>query len=114
MTSAHIIFPDGAAVEQPTGLFINNEFRPSGDGSVFESVNPYTQKPITSVARGKASDVDDAVSAAKAAFRGWRNTEPQARAKALFKLAELVERDAEILAKIEVCCGIRLLQKEVC
>lgn len=49
-----------------------------------------------------AEEVDLAVKAAYEAFhKVWRHTGPQKRAKLLYKLAELVERDSEELAHIE-------------
>lgn len=45
--------------------------------------------------------MDNAVAAAKAAFPGWRATPPQHKAKLLWRLAELVERDGEAIAQLE-------------
>lgn len=97
--------PDGTVYEQPTGVFVGGRFQPVHDQSTFETVDPYTHKVICSVARGKAQDVDVAVDAAKAAFPGWRATPPQQRGQLIQKLADLIRRDADILAKIEVSMG---------
>lgn len=113
-TCARVKLPDGTTYEQPTGIFISNEFRKSHDKTVIESINPYTQLPIASIARGKLADVNAAVAAAKSAFSGWRDTSPQDRAKLLSKLANLIERDVEILAKIEVCFAIVYYTKAAC
>lgn len=94
--------PDGTAYDQPTGLFIDGQFQPSKDCTVFETINPYTQKEICAVARGKPADVDEAVQAAKAAYQSWRLTSPEQRGKLLARLADLVDENAELLAKIEV------------
>ena len=52
---------------------------PAG-GEWFESFNPYTGKPWALIPRGNAADVDRAVTAASAAFRGdWRKLTPSAR-----------------------------------
>lgn len=104
MTMMHteIPFPDGTSHHQPTGLLINNQFQPSADGSTFETVNPYTQKAICNVAQGKLADIDRAVAAAEGSFPKWKRTTPQERGRILHRLADLVERDADILAKIEV------------
>ncbi|CAI6094853.1 unnamed protein product [Clonostachys chloroleuca] len=104
-TCARVKLPDGTTYEQPTGIFISNEFRKSHDKTVIDSINPYTQLPIASIARGKLADVNAAVAAAKSAFSGWRDTSPQDRAKLLSKLANLIERDVETLAKIESIDG---------
>ena len=47
------------------------------------------------------ADVDRAVSAAKAAFPGWKGTSGEQRTKLMLKLADLIERDAERIAKLE-------------
>ncbi|KAJ5409199.1 Aldehyde dehydrogenase C-terminal [Penicillium crustosum] len=88
--------------EQPLGLFINNEFIKSVDGKTFETLNPTTEKPITSVYEASEKDVDIAVKAAREAFEGsWKKVTPSDRGRMLTKLADLFERDMETLASIE-------------
>jgi len=100
--SQKIDFPGGGSYEQPLGLFINNEFVKAVDGATFETINPTTEKPIVAVQEATEKDVDIAVSAARKAFDGeWKSTTPEQRGKYLNKLADLIDRDAEILAKIE-------------
>ena len=100
--TANIELPDGTSYSQPTGLLIDGSFVPSADGTRFETVNPYTQKSICSVSRGKALDTENAVQSARRAWRGWKETTPQQRGRLLARLADLMERDADLLAKIEV------------
>ncbi|OQD62784.1 hypothetical protein PENPOL_c011G02240 [Penicillium polonicum] len=88
--------------EQPLGLFINNEFIKGVDGKTFETLNPTTEKPITSVYEASEKDVDIAVKAAREAFEGpWKKVTPSDRGRMLTKLADLFERDMETLASIE-------------
>jgi 1-pyrroline dehydrogenase len=47
------------------------------------------------------ADVDDAVAAAKAAFKGWSETPPGERAHALLKIADALEENAEELSRAE-------------
>ncbi|CAF9903782.1 MAG: Aldehyde dehydrogenase [Gomphillus americanus] len=97
-----IDFPGGGSVEQPLGIFINNEYHKAVDGGTFETINPTTEKPIVALQEATEKDVDLAVAAARKAFEGeWRAVIPEQRAKYLQKLADLMERDAEILAKLE-------------
>ena len=42
----------GNSLTVPTGLFINNEFVPSVDGSTLETINPATEEVICSVSAG--------------------------------------------------------------
>lgn len=97
-----ITLPNGSTYEQPTGLFINGEFIPSKQRKTFEVINPSTEEEITHVYEAREDDVDIAVAAAKRAFEGgWSTADPEFRARALFKLADLVEQHAETLASIE-------------
>ncbi|XP_063217990.1 aldehyde dehydrogenase 1A1-like [Bacillus rossius redtenbacheri] len=87
-----------------TKLFINNEFVDAVSGKTFPTINPTNGKKIIDVAEGDKADVDRAVEAASAAFsRGspWRTMDASARGKLIYKLATLMERDAEYLANLE-------------
>lgn len=83
-------------------LFINGEFVELASGDYFESDNPYTGEIWSKVARGTAADVDAAAAAAKSAFEGWSSTTATQRGRLLYKLADLIERDAQRLGEIEV------------
>ncbi|KAK6955188.1 Aldehyde dehydrogenase [Daldinia eschscholtzii] len=87
---------------QPTGLFINNEWVEGVDKKTFEVINPSTEEVICSVHEATEKDVDIAVAAARKAFNGsWRKTTPQQRSIYLIKLAEILEKNAELLAAVE-------------
>ncbi|KAG1806904.1 aldehyde dehydrogenase domain-containing protein [Suillus plorans] len=89
----------------PTGLFINNEFVPSADSpnDLIHLVNPATEETICTVAAGSVKDIDIAVAAARKAFNTtWgKNVTGFERSKLLNKLADLIERDQDILAEVE-------------
>ena len=95
----------GTRYTQPLGLFINNEFVRSKSGKTLSTINPTNEEEITSVYAADESDVDIAVNAARAAFEdaSWSELTPEARGKLLYKLAELVEKNAETLATIGTC-----------
>lgn len=86
-----------------TQLFIDGQFVNSAGGDTFETVDPYTEEPITSVQRASKADVDRAVLAARIAFDHgpWRRMSASDRGDLLLKLGQLVERDAEELAHLE-------------
>ncbi|CCK71868.1 uncharacterized protein KNAG_0I00770 [Huiozyma naganishii CBS 8797] len=89
-------------VKQPVGLFINNEFVKSSDGETIESINPSTNKRITSFYAASEEDVDSAVQAASAAYRKvWSKTSPADRNKLLYKLSTLIEREKTTLAALD-------------
>lgn len=85
-------------------MFIDGRWVPAADGQTFETVNPYTGAAWATVPRGGPEDVARAVDAAHRAFtegpwRGWTATQ---RGRALIRLGELIERNAEALAEVEV------------
>lgn len=101
-TSVSITLPNGVTYEQPTGLFINNEFVVSSDGEQIESINPSTEELLCKVYAASSADIDTAVVAARTAFNEvWRDYSIDGIATLLRKLADLVERDADLLAAIE-------------
>ncbi|KAM0717216.1 hypothetical protein Q7P37_007068 [Cladosporium fusiforme] len=100
--SVQLETPTSGKYEQPTGLFINNEFVKGVDGKTFEVINPSDESVITSVHEATEKDVDIAVAAARKAFEGpWRKETPENRGKLLVKLADLFEKNIELLASVE-------------
>lgn len=89
---------------QYTKLFINNQFVDSTSGKTFGTINPATGQKIIDVAEGDKQDVEAAVQGAKAAFARsspWRQMDASGRGKLLNKLADLMERDINVLANLE-------------
>lgn len=87
---------------QPIGLFINNEWVEGVDKKKFEVVNPATEEVITSVCEGTEKDVDLAVAAARKAFNTtWRKIAPGERGRLMLKLADLAEKNLDLLAAVE-------------
>ena len=100
--SVEVTAPNGLKYTQPTGLFINNEFVPSSKGNKITSINPTTESEIASVHAAEPEDVDKAVAAARAAFKGeWRDMATSDRGELMWKLASLIEKNAELLATID-------------
>jgi aldehyde dehydrogenase (NAD+) len=84
-----------------TDLFIGGEFRSPTAGDYFETKDPAIDEPITSVARGRAEDIDDAVTAAKAVEEEWGDTVPPERQDVLRDLAEGVRDNIEEFTLLE-------------
>src|SRR3990170_2597415 len=82
-------------------LFINNEWVKPASGQTFETLNPATGQVLAEVALAGAADVDAAVAAAKAAFPAWSQTLAGERGRLLFKLADLIDQNADQLAELE-------------
>ncbi|MDB5685986.1 MAG: aldehyde dehydrogenase family protein [Rhizorhabdus sp.] len=70
---------------------------------VIESFDPYTGQPWALIPRCGAAEVDAAVAAAKAAFHapGWRGITATQRGKLLNCFADILDREADRLARIE-------------
>ena len=86
-----------------TRLWIGNEWADAEGGHTFETVNPATEEVIAEVAEARAAEIDRAVAAARAAFRdgGWRRMNPHKRSRLLWKLADLVDANADELGLTE-------------
>ena len=91
--------------------YIDGKRTPSESGARFESRNPYTGEVWAELARGGAADVDRAVAVASAAFPAWARMKPSARGRLLTDIADLILRDAERLAEVEVRDNGKLLQE---
>jgi aldehyde dehydrogenase (NAD+) len=86
-----------------TKLLINNRWVNSASGKTFATVNPTTGEEICQVAEADAADVDAAVHAARRAFESesWRRMRASERGRLLYRLAELIEKNAAELASLE-------------
>lgn len=86
-----------------TQLLINGEWSDAAGGARSELINPATEEALCTVASAGAEDVDAAVAAARAAFvsKAWVKMGGAGRARAMWKLAELMERDAAEIAWLE-------------
>ncbi len=66
-------------------------------GDVF---NPNTGEVQAKVALASKSEVETAIANAQAAFPGWAATNPQRRARVLFKFLELIQAEYDDLARL--------------
>src|SRR5579859_2217776 len=72
-----------------------------GEGATESILDPATGAQIAQVPEASREQVEAAVGAAKAAFKGWSQTVPKDRAALLLKLADKIESEAGVLAEIE-------------
>ncbi|CAN5254862.1 aldehyde dehydrogenase DhaS [soil metagenome] len=84
-------------------LLIDGKWVDAESGKTFETRNPATDQVIGKVAEGSKADVDKAVKAARKAVEEgpWRKMSTAQRAKLMFKLADLIEKNADQLAQLE-------------
>ena len=80
-------FIGGKAVKGTSGRF----------GDVF---NPNTGEVQAKVALAAKSEVEQAIANAQAAFPGWAATNPQRRARVMFKFLELIQGEYDDLARL--------------
>ncbi|MFM6985411.1 MAG: aldehyde dehydrogenase [Hydrogenophaga sp.] len=82
---------------------INGERVAARDGQTFDCISPVDGRWLTAVARCGPSDVDAAVSAARAAFddRRWAGKAPAVRKRILIRFAELIAAHGDELALTE-------------
>lgn len=73
-------------------------------GGTFPTHDPATGALLAHVARAGAEEADAAVAAARAALRrpGWADMSPAARGALLWRVADLIEAEADALAEVEV------------
>src|SRR5580704_6901527 len=83
--------------------YINGKWAANTANQTFPVYDPSTEEVIAQVASASASDVDQAVKAARAAFDSgpWPQTTAQDRGRILFKLAEKIRQNATMLAELE-------------
>lgn len=79
--------------------FIDGESVASAE--VYDNIDPATGLSLGPVARGGATEIDRAVSAARRALPGWRHVAPVDRCAALTRIAAAIEADIDRLARLE-------------
>jgi len=83
-------------------LFIGGEWTDAETGQTIDVINPATGLVIAKVQAAGPGDVDRAVKAARAAFEGpWSKMTGIDRAKLLWKLADLLEANADEIGLVE-------------
>ena len=84
-------------------LWIDGQWQDTQGGSMMSIENPTIGHELTQVINASREDVDRAVQAARRAFYDdrWSKKTPGERSKAIWKLADLIEANAEELARVE-------------
>lgn len=99
--------PSAKKVPRPqvrqTQCFIDGEWVPAASGKTFDTLHPATEEVIAQVAEGDKEDIDRAVKAARKQFDGgeWSRMDARDRGRLMYKLADLLEEEAEELAALE-------------
>lgn len=90
-------------LERSPKMMIGGRASEADSGASFDVIDPSTGNKVTEVPRGAEADVDAAVAAARQAFedRRWSGLRPGKRTELLYKLGELIKRNASELAQLE-------------
>lgn len=86
----------------PSRCFIGGEWVLASGGETLPLENPSTGETIAYIARGRAADIDQAVSAARAALNGeWGRMPAAERGRVLSRIGQKVLERVEDLARLE-------------
>jgi len=94
------------AVERPAiksqyEHFIGGEWVKPSSGEYFDNISPIDGKVFTQSARGNAADIEKALDAAHIAFATWSKESAVNRSNVLLKIADVIEDNLEMLARVE-------------
>ncbi len=81
------------------GCFVGGRF--AAPGETFTTRNPATGEALAEVTQGSQGDVDAAVAAARAAQPGWEALGGHGRARVLYALARLLQKQSRLFAVLE-------------
>jgi acyl-CoA reductase-like NAD-dependent aldehyde dehydrogenase len=89
--------------QQPKKLFIGGKWMEAASGKTFDTIDPSTGEVLAKVAEGGAADIDRAVAAARKAHESgvWRDLPPSERAKALWRIGDLIEEHGLEFAQLD-------------
>ena len=103
MTSLAHFEAVAGSLKLPGEAVIDGKLRASASGKTFPNVTPRNGRVLNHIAQCDVADVDAAVKSARRAFEEgqWRKSHYRDKKRVLFKLADLMRRDAEQLAVLE-------------
>src|SRR5580693_7093843 len=82
------------------GHFIGGKEVAGTSGRTGDVYDPNTGEVQAKIAFADLKEVEHAIAVAQAAQPGWAATNPQRRARVLFKFLELVQRELDALAQL--------------
>ncbi|WP_158734765.1 5-carboxymethyl-2-hydroxymuconate semialdehyde dehydrogenase [Alteribacillus sp. YIM 98480] len=83
-------------------LYIDGVFVHADSKETFENISPFTNEPINRVASGDTEDIDQAVKAARKAFKGeWGNLKVKERLAYIYRIADLIDEHIDEIAPLE-------------
>lgn len=92
---------DRPSVKAKYDHFIGGKWVAPSSGEYFDNISPIDGKPFTKAARGNKEDVEKAIDAAHVAFKTWSKTSAAERSRVMNKIADIMEENLEMLARLE-------------
>src|SRR6476646_10014561 len=90
----------GSIAMREIGHFIDGKQVAGTSGRTGDVFNPNTGEVQAKVALASKAEVEKAIANAQAAFPGWAATNPQRRARVMFKFLELIQAEYDDLARL--------------
>ncbi|MBQ3437063.1 MAG: aldehyde dehydrogenase family protein, partial [Fusobacterium sp.] len=88
-------------LKQSYKMYINGEWVNASNDAFIKTYNPYNDELLSEFPDATEADVDLAVQSAKSAFKTWKKTTVKERAKILNKIAEIIDKNTNLLATVE-------------
>ncbi|XP_065053435.1 aldehyde dehydrogenase family 16 member A1-like [Rhopilema esculentum] len=83
------------------GHFIDGKWVKPEGRKRYDSFIPATGEKLSSTIQGEKEDLDQAVAAAKKAFKDWSNLSPHKRARHIYSIARHVQKHIRLIAVLE-------------
>ena len=81
------------------GQFIDGKWLEAEKKETYEVINPATEEIIGNASKASSADVQKALNSAQQGLEIWKNTDPWTRSKIIRKIADLIRKKKEVLAK---------------
>ena len=82
-------------------MYINGEWVNSSNNVFIKTYNPFDKSELSEFPDASEADVNFAVKSAKEAFKTWKKTTVKERAKILNQIADIIDKNRELLATVE-------------
>ncbi|MGO1769024.1 MAG: aldehyde dehydrogenase [Microbacterium sp.] len=94
-----------------TRMLIGGERPPLDESRLIAVANPADGRELARVADASAAQIAEAIGAAERTFESWRKVSGAERARCMHRLADLLERDAETLGRLESADNGKLVRE---
>jgi aldehyde dehydrogenase (NAD+) len=94
---------DIVRLQERYGLYVGGKWVDTKEH--FATISPRDESPLAEVAQASEADVQNAVAAAREAFKGWSKLPGSERAKYLFRIARILAERSREFAVLESLNG---------